>query len=131
MGNATAHLLASIEGIGALLAAGRIETNGTTVSFTKIGSPLWFASDISTYRLGAGRYQVNLNNFRGPQGFVVPVVSAGSTSTAGGGAGSAGLSSSISLNSYTTGTDTYGFVITIASGNTFVDADAYFIALGF
>ena len=128
------HLIDQVIGSGGLLAAGRISLDGTTLTMTNISSPQYLTADITAYRLGAGRYQVNLANFRGPSSIVIPVVSAGSTATAavgGVGNGATGLSAGIALNSYTSGTDTYGFVIAIATGNSFVDADAYWVAFGF
>lgn len=138
MANSTAHLLASVEGCGALFAAGQLQFNGTTsvLTLTRLSSPVFFQGDITAYRLGAGRYQVNVANFRGPIGIVVPQVTVGSSSTvAAAGAGAAinmvPMSSAITAGSYVTSTDTYGFVIGVTSGNTFTDADCYFTAYAF
>lgn len=120
-----------MEGTGFLFAAGHIAVNSTTATLTEVSGPQFFASDISLIRVGAGRYQVTLRNFRGPTGFVVPAATAGSSSTAALGTTVPALPTSISLNSYTTGTDTYSFTISIASSNTFTDADCYWTAFAF
>lgn len=128
MGNVR-HLVAQVEGSGALLAAGRIQVNGTTATMTQISSPLAFTSDITLLRISAGLYQVTLKNFRGPLGFVFPFVNAGSSTTSGGVV--PGLAVAISSNSYTTGTDTYSFTVGVNSTSTFTDADVYWMALAF
>lgn len=131
------HLLAEVEGSGALLAAGQLELSATTLTFsTKKSTPLAFVGDLTAYRLGAGLYQVNLANFRGPQSVVLPFVSVGSSSGAGGGgaAGTLGvvpLSAAVGSGSYQTGTDTYSFVVSVSSGNTLTDAAVNFMALAF
>lgn len=137
MGN-IAHTVSAVEGSGALWAAGHIQCNNTTLTFTRISSPQFFASDISVTRIGAGRYQVTLNNFRAQNGFVIPVVTAGSSATAGGGAGATlnlmPLSTVVAAGSYNTTaglTDQYSFVIGIATSGTFTDADCYFQALAY
>lgn len=127
----TTHTITQVEGSGALFAAGRVQINGTTLTLTQISTPLAFQSDITAVRVGAGRYQITLQNFRGPQGIVIPTVSAGSTASSAGQAGNPGLSCGISLNSYTANTDTYSFTIGITSTNSFVDAEAYFQVFGF
>ena len=126
------HSIGQVEGSSVLWAAGRIQLNGTTATMTQISSPQALIADISLIRVAVGRYQVTLANFRGPVGFVIPTVSAGSTSTAALGVSTVpGLSSGVSLNSYTTGTDTYSFTVGVTSGNTFTDADVYWQALAF
>src|SRR4030095_4732460 len=129
------HNLAEAEGAGLLFAAGRLTVDGTTLTLTRISPPLAFTGDITAYRLGAGRYQINIANFRGQQSFVIPVVSAGSSSVAGGGAGggilNVPLATAVTAGSYITGTDTYGFVVGVASAGTFTDADVYFQAFAF
>ncbi len=126
------------DGLGFLVAAGQLEWNGTTsvLAFTKFSSPAPVTDDMSAYRLGAGRYQVNIANFRGPTGIVIPVVSAGSSQTgvvggAGGPIGLVPLSAAVVAGSYITGTNTYGFVIGICSASTFTDADVTFQAFAF
>ncbi len=123
------------DGTGFLVAAGQLQVDGTTLSLTRHSSPGDVTDDIGAYRLGAGRYQVNIKNFRGPSGFVVPTVTAGSADTTGGGAGGGiGLvtfSAAVVAGSYITGTNTYGFVIGISSAGTYTDADCYFQAFAF
>ena len=126
------HLVAQVEGAGTLWAAGRIQVNGTTATMTQISSPQFNTSDITLIRVAAGLYQVTLKNFKGPIGFVVPVVSAGSTSF-----GATGvttpipLSAAVGFNSYTTGTDTYSFTVGVSSGNTYTEAEVYWQAVAF
>lgn len=124
--------LGMIEGTGALFAAGHIALNGTTATMTEISSPQFFASDITLIRVGAGRYQVTLRNFRGPNNFVIPTATVGSSSTAALGTGIVpGLATAISLNSYTSNTDTYSFTVTVHSAGTITDADVYWQAYAF
>jgi hypothetical protein len=122
------------DGSGVLVAAGQLQVNDTTVTLTRHSSPGDVTDDISAYRLGAGRYQVNIKNFRGPAGFAIATVSAGSSQTGVvGGPGQAlglvPLAASVVAGSYST--NTYGFVIGIASGSTFTDSDCYFQAFAF
>ncbi len=131
------HSLGEVEGAGALLVAGHLRWNGTTsaLSISSSSTPLAFNGDITAYRLAAGLYQVNIGNFRGPQSIVIPFVSVGSSSIAGGGAagpiGLVPLSATVGSGSYITNTDTYSFVVGIASSGTFTDADVNFMAVGY
>jgi hypothetical protein len=129
MGNIP-HLLAEVEGSGALLAAGHISLNGTTATMTQLSSPQFFIGDMTLNRVSAGIYRVTLTNFRGPVGIVFPFVTAGSTATTTP-TTNPGLPVSVSLNSYTSGTDTYSFTVGVNSGASYVDADVYWMALGF
>lgn len=112
--------------------AGRILNNGGTISLQTISAPQVFSGDVSLIKVATGRYQVTITNFQGPNGVVIPWVCAGSTSTAALGVTTVpGLSAGISLNSFSTGTDTYSFTVGVCSGSTFTDAEVYFSAFSF
>ncbi len=125
------HSLPQVLGTNFGFVAGQIISNSGAISLQAITAPQVFSGDVSLLRVGAGRYQVTIANFRGPNGIVIPWVTAGSTSTAGGGAGVSGLSAGVSLGSFTSNTDTYSFTVGLSSGNTFTDADVYFMAFSF
>lgn len=128
-----AHPLTQVLGCNFGFVAGRVQTNGTSVSLQTIASPIVLSGDTSVTRIAAGQYQITIANFGGPNRLCIPTVSAGSTSTASQGVSTLpGLSTSIVLNSFASLTsDTYSFTIQINSGNTFVDADAYFQVFSF
>lgn len=129
------HDVGHLEGAGAQFIAGHIQVNAGVITLTTLSTPEYFTGDITAYRLGAGRYQVNVTNFRGPQSRVIPFCTVGSSSVSAGGAGGGismvPMSSSITAGSYITATDTYGFVIGVASGSTFTEAECYFQAWAF
>lgn len=132
MGINIRHTLGQVEGAGVLFAAGHIAVGTAAAALTEICPPIGTTNDVSVLRIGAGRYQVTIANFKGQNGIVVPSVTAGSTLTTAQGVTSVpGLATGISLNSYTSGTDTYSFTIGVNTSNTFVDADVYWSCFAF
>jgi hypothetical protein len=129
------HLVAQVEGSGALWASGKITciTLATTVlTVTNLSAPLATSSDMTVSRTRTGNYLLTIANFKGPLGYAIPAVSIGSSDI-----GSTGLLGTqqvplgISVTAPSYSGDTMTMSVSIASAGVFTDADVFFHVIAF